>query len=202
MIREIFLSRNPSHFTVNELVKAYIISESFLWGAINFIAPIFAIYTITLPGGNIQLAGAAFSVNIIARVIFELIGGRYFGNAKEQSKLVAIILGMLFIGASFAALGVFQTIPYVFFFYALCGAGLGLISPIKSTIFALHLDHNKEILEWGVQDAMVFTSIALCGALGGFIAEAYGFQWLFFIASFVTVLAVIPYLLYLKKIEH
>ena len=44
MLKEQFIGRNPSHFQVNPVVKAFIVSESFLWSAYNFIVPIFAIF--------------------------------------------------------------------------------------------------------------------------------------------------------------
>lgn len=40
MLKDQFLGRNPTHFKVNPVVKAFIISEAFLWSAYNFIIPI------------------------------------------------------------------------------------------------------------------------------------------------------------------
>src|SRR3989344_5423131 len=44
MLKDQFIGRNPSHFQVNPVVKAFIISETLLWSAYNFIVPIFAIF--------------------------------------------------------------------------------------------------------------------------------------------------------------
>ena len=59
------------------------------------------------------------------------------------------------------------------------GAGLGIASPAKNSLFSIHLDKNKEAIEMGVTDAVVLVCMALAGALGGFIAITYGFKILF-----------------------
>ncbi|MBI2622736.1 MAG: hypothetical protein HYW64_01440 [Candidatus Levybacteria bacterium] len=61
MLKEQFLGRNPSHFQINPVVKAFIVSETFLWSAWNFVTPIFAIFVVSnIEGGNVQIAASAF----------------------------------------------------------------------------------------------------------------------------------------------
>lgn len=200
MLKEQFLGRNPSHFQINPVVKAFIVSETFLWSAWNFVTPIFAIFVVSnIEGGNVQIAASAFSVYLIARVFSELLSGRYLLGKIERGKFILTIGGMLFLSLSYVGFAFSNTIFYLFFFYAMAGVGLGIASPAKNSLFSTHLDKNKEPSEWGIYDAITFTGMALATALGGFIAGQYGFSFLFLLASIVNLLGIFPYLLYIRE---
>lgn len=200
MLKEQFLGKNPSHFQINPIVKSFIISETFLWSAWNFVTPIFAIFVVSnIQGGDVQIAASAFSVYLIARVFSELLSGRYLLKKTDRDKFVITIIGILFISLSYVGFAFSRTILFLFIFYAIAGIGLGIASPAKNSLFSTHLDKNKEPSEWGIYDAVTFIGMALATALGGFIAGQYGFQFLFFLASIINLLGIFPYLLYIRR---
>jgi len=199
MLKEQFIGRNPTHFQVNPVVKAFIISEAFLWSAYNFVIPIFAIFVLNnIRGGNVQIAASAYSFFLIARVIFELITCKYLGKSNEINKFTATIAGILLISLGYLGFSFSGDIVSLFIFFGIVGMGLGIASPIKNSLFATHLDKNKETTEWGMYDAVTFVGMASTAALGGFIASQYGFNFLFVIASVVNFLGILPYLLYIR----
>lgn len=203
MLREIFIGKRPSHFHINPLIKAFIISECFLWSAWNFVAPIFAIFAINnIIGGKIELAASGYSVHLIFRVIFELIVGKYLSASKEGKMLLIAILGILMITLSYIGFIFADTVFAFFAFYAIAGIGFGIVSPAKNTLFSNHLDKEKASVEWGLTDASAFISIALAAALGGFIAGQYGFRILFILSAAINSIAIIPYLLYFYQIKN
>jgi MFS family permease len=200
MIKEQFIGRNPSHFQVNPLVKSFIISEAFLWSAWNFIGPIFAIFVANkITGGNINIAASAFSIYLISRVIFELVSSKYFSKSTDNKKLKVTILGIVLISVGYLGFAFSKTVLPVFLFYIFAGAGIGIASPLKNSLFATHLDKNKEPVEWSVYDAIIFVGMALSTALGGFIASIYGFTVLFILAAAVNLLSALPYVLFVRK---
>lgn len=200
MLKEIFIGRPPSHFQVNALVKAFIVSEVFLWSAWNFIIPIVAIFSATkIPGGNVEIAAAAYSIHLVVRVIFELISGRFLLKSDELKKFLTTILGLFFISISYLSFAFTHDISMLFISFAIAGVGLGIASPAKNSLFSTHLDKNKEPAEWGMYDATVFMGMALSAALGGFIVKQYGFQTLFLLAMIVNLLGIIPYILYIHN---
>lgn len=200
MLKEIFIGRPPSHFQVNAIVKAFIISEVFLWSAWNFIIPIIAIFSATkIPGGNIEIAASAYSAHLVVRVIFELISGRFLLKAGELKKFFITIMGLLFISLSYLNFAFTYNITSLFISFAIAGIGLGIASPAKNSLFSTHLDKNKEPAEWGIYDATVFMGMALSAALGGFIVKLYGFHILFLLAMVVNLLGIIPYILYIHN---
>ena len=203
MLREIFLGKRPSHFHINPLVKAFIISECFLWSAWNFIIPIFAIFALKdIVGGKIELAASGYSIHLVFRVIFELIVGRYLTRSSDSKKLKIAILGILTITVAYIGFIFTNTIFLFFFFYAVAGVGFGIVSPAKNTLFSTHLDKDKESMEWGVSDATAFIAIAMAAALGGFIAGQYGFRVLFILSAIVNTISIIPYVLYRQQVKE
>lgn len=200
MLRESFIGKRPSSFHLNGVVKSFIISETFLWSAWNFVTPIFAIFAATkIPGGNLEVAASAFSVHLAVRVIFELISGKYMSRASDNIKYVVIILGLSMLSLSYIGFALTRSVAPLYVFYAIIGAGLGIASPVKNSLFSTHLDKNKEPEEWGIHDAVVFMGMALSAALGGFIANQYGFTVLFYIAGIINLVATIPYFLFIQN---
>ncbi|MCL5432922.1 MAG: MFS transporter [Patescibacteria group bacterium] len=202
MLRESYIGHNPSHFQINKMVMAFIIADTFLWSAWNFVTPIFAIFAATkIDGGNVQIAASSFSTYLVVRVIFELVSGRYLSKASEFEKFITTIIGMLFISVAYLGFAFADSIVYLFLFYGVAGLGLGIATPPKTALFSTHLDRHKEIVEWSVYDAIVLSAVAFSSALGGFIAGTYGFKMLFILASAINFIGIIPYILYIHKRE-
>lgn len=199
MLADRFLGRKPSHFHINYIVKAYIISEAFLWSAWDFIIPIFAIFiTTSVVGGSIQTAAIGYSIYLVTRVVFELITGRVLAKSNDRNKLIGAVLGMSLLTISYIGFIYSETILFIFLFYSVIGIGLGIASPAKNSLFSIHLDKNKEATEWSITDAVSFICMALATALGGFIAAMYGFDILFISAAIINMAATIPYLILLS----
>jgi MFS family permease len=195
-----FLGKTPSDFHMNAAVKAFIMSESFLWPAWNFMAPIMAIFAAnSLPGGSIETAGFAYSIHLVVRVVFELISGKFLAGSHTRKKIYVIITGISIVSVAYLNLAFSTTISHFYLSMGIAGMGFGLISPAKNSMFSTHLDKDRESVEWGITDATVFISIALAASLGGLIASKYGFHVLFSLAAWVNTLAAFPYAIYLYK---
>ena len=199
MLREQFIGRNPSHFHINPIVRAFIISETFIWSAWNFFIPISAIFVVrNISGGSLEIAASAFSAHLIARVIFELISAKLL-TREERQKIITSIIGLSSLSLSYVGLAFSDSIFQLFIFYIVAGIGFGVASPAKNSLFSIHLDKDRESSEWSFYDAIVFIAIALATALGGFVAAGYGFKILFISSSIVNIIGTLPYLLYLKR---
>ena len=200
MIKEIFIGRKPSDFHMNPVVKAFIISEIFLWSSWNAIVPIFAIFAATkIPGGNTEIAASSFSSYLIVRVIFELISGRYLAKSKEMQKFIISIAGIVLISLGYIGFAMTKDTYSLFIFYSVIGVGLGIASPAKNSLFSSHLDKDKEVTEWSIYDGFVFMGMAMSAAIGGFVANRYGFTFLFYLVATTNLLSIIPYILYAKR---
>jgi len=200
VIKEIFLGKKPSDFHMNPVVKAFIISEIFLWSSWNAIIPIFAIFAATkIPGGNTEIAAASFSTYLIVRVIFELISGRYLSKSTDIQKFIISIIGIILMSVGYVGFALTKNVSSLFLFYGVIGMGLGIASPAKNSLFSSHLDKDKEVTEWSVYDGFVFMGMAMSATIGGFVANRYGFTFLFYLVAITNLLSIIPYILYAEK---
>lgn len=200
MLREQFGGRNPSHFHTNPIVKSFITSEILIWSAWNFIAPIFAIFAATqVPGGNIEVAASSFSAHLITRVFFELFSSRFLSKSSDRAKLILSIIGILLLSIGFVGFAFANQVILLYLWYIICGIGIGIASPAKNSLFSMHLDKNKEAVEWGLYDAITFTGIAIAATIGGVIAKQYGFTTLFLLSAIVNLWGIFPYILLLWK---
>lgn len=200
MLKEHFIGRLPSHFVMNPIVKAFVISESFLWSAWHLGFPIFSIFVVrSVTGGTIETAATAYSIHLITRVAFELISARQLlTHSTDKKRLIITVLGATCMTLAYIGLAFSKDITTVFFFFALAGAGIGFASPAKNSLFSIHLDKNKEATEWSIADSVTVACMALAAALGGFIATSYGFKALYLTAAVINILATLPYLLFLN----
>src|SRR4051812_26406431 len=99
MYRQRLLPNPSAQF--NPIVKAFIMSEAFLWSGWNFVIPITAVYAAThVSGGNVQIAAAGYSMYLIARVVFELISGKSMARTSDKQKLTAAVTGIFFTSIS------------------------------------------------------------------------------------------------------
>lgn len=203
MLRESFIGHKPSHFHINPIVKAFIISEIFLWSSWNFITPILGVFaTNQIANGSIEVAGSVFSVYFVVRVICELITGKLLAKSTNKEKFIITITGITVVTLSYIGLSFSNSILQLFLFYGMTGMGLGIASPPKNALFSSHLDHNKETEEWGLYDGVTFMGMAMASAIGGFIASGYGFAFLFSVAAVINALSAIPYILYMRNGTH
>ncbi len=200
MLAEKFLGRYPSHFHINPIVKAFIISESLIWSAWNLITPIAAIFVVTnVSGGSIQSAAFGYSIYLVSRVIFELLIGRSLNGASDKKKFTYIAVGLFIITISYLGFAFTSVLLLLYIFYFLQGLGISIATPAKNSLFSIHLDKNKEAAEWSITDAAILLSDALAIMVGGFIAANFGFKPLFIIASAINLLGIIPYFLKFDK---
>lgn len=192
------MKNNVEKLKINSVVKAVILAEMLLWSGWNFIMPIFSIYITKLPGGSVEKAATSFSVYLLSRVVFGLLSGQYLNSRRTRHKFIVMIIGMAVLSLSYIGLAFAHSIVMVYVYYGVIGLALGMAQPAKNALFSTSVKKEKSTIIWSVLDAGVFLSMAAAAIIGGIIAEQFGFQVLFFIASIVNFVAITPYLLYIR----
>lgn len=192
------LFNDLSHFHMNRIVRACILAETILWSSWNLFTPIFAIFVLTdIKNGNIEAAASGFSMYLICRIIFELLSAKYLINKPERMKFQITVIGMLCLSIAYIGFSFTTTIFEMFFFYLIAGVGLGIATPAKSVLFAMHLDKNREAAEWSIGDAVVNIFIAGTTIIGSIIAKQFGFSALFLLAGLLNLIGTLPYIQFL-----
>jgi len=148
------------------------------WGLVN---PIFAVYlTSQIQGVNLELIGLAMAVYLIIKSFLQIPIAKYIDKTKGEiddtvimaaGSLIISLVPFLYINA--------RTAVDVLLIQAVHGFGAALITPGWCAIFSRHIDRHMEAEEWSIYNSMTSLGAALAGALGGFLAERFGFQMLF-----------------------
>lgn len=203
MLHEPYIASKPSHFHINPIVKAFIAAETLLWSSWNLVIPIFAIFAATqIEGGSIEVAASTYSTYLIVRVLAELGSGKILLNGTDHRLFIYTIAGALCISIGYFGFSITTTVWPLYFLYGVIGFGLGISTPAKNTLFSTHLDKKKESLEWGITDAITFSGMAITAAIGGVIAQNFGFEILFIFAGSLNLISVIPYFFYMYYESH
>ncbi len=166
---------------INKVIKILILSDFTLISGIGFISPIFAIFlTSQIQGGSVKVAGYAAAIYWVIVSLVVIPFGRYLDkNHGEKDDLWFII-----IGNSLAALAVFgylfSRLPWhIYLLQAIYAFGMGMNIPGYTAIFTRHIDKGREAFDWSVRSALAGIGAGTTGALGGIIAQRFGFDALF-----------------------
>jgi len=193
---------------INKVIKVMIASDVALLTGFGFIVPIFAIFiaqkiTVGDMGEAAMVAGFAAAIYFGIRSLFMIPFGKYLDkNHGEKDDLYFVIIGNILAAA--AVFGyIFSSLPW--HIYALGGLyslGMAMNIPGWTAIFTRHIDKGKEAFEWATRATIIGIGTGASGALGGIIANAFGFNVLFIgVGVFVLISAFLPFLIY-KDIYH
>ncbi len=182
---------------MNPIVRGFIASETAFWSGINAVGPIFAVFVADhVSGGSVEAAGTSVTVYLLARVMVELFVARILNQSTDDKKFVFAMSGTFVVGLCYVGFMFADNIVTVLFLQAAVGASLAVASPAKYALFSEHLDKGKESTEWGVYDAVSMGGMALTAAIGGYVAQTYGFAFLFGIAATLILIGTLPFALF------
>ena len=185
---------------MNPIVVAFIFSEAFFWSAWNFITPILAVFVVnTLPDGNVRTAAFGFTLYLLVRVISELVVSNYIIFPSDRKRMITDVCGMLLLTTSYLIIAFMPSLITFYIFFVIAGMSFAISSPAKLSMFSLNMGRAEASRTWGIYHAITFTGMGVATALGGVIADAFGFKTLFIVASIVNVIGIVPYWIYNSK---
>lgn len=189
---------NKEMKSINKVIKILILSDTALITGLGFVAPIFAIFlTEKIQGSNLEMIGYAAAIYWIVKSLVVIPFGKYLDkNHGEKDDLWFIVIGNIL--AALAVFGyIFSYLPWHIYilqvFYAI---GMGMNVPGYTAIFTRHINKGKEAFNWSVRSAMIGIGAGIAGALGGIIANRFGFNALFIgIGGFILLSAFLPFII-------
>lgn len=174
---------------INSLIKILTYSDVLILSGWGLVYPIFAVFiTDQIKGGNLELVGLTTAVFLIIKSFLQIPIAKFIDQNKgEIDDLVVMALGTLII----------SLVPFLFVFakdsihvliiQIFHGFGGALVTPGWCAIFTRHIDRKLEAQEWSIYNSMTSLGAAFSGALGGFLAERFGFQWLFIVVGIICI---------------
>lgn len=187
---------------INRTVKTIVIADFFYNSAFASFAPVFAIFlTHQIVGGSAKVAGFAASIYWVVKSVFQLPIARFLDKTDgERDDFWALFLGY-FLSSLVPLAYIFVTKPsHLYIVQGFYGFIMAWAVPAWYSIFTRHVDKWRISFEWSLDSVFsVGLAASVATALGGYIADRYGFTVLFMASSMISIFSS---LLLLGLINH
>lgn len=190
---------------VNKIVLTMVYSDFLLISAAGFLSPIVAVFlTQQIEGATIATVGFATTVFWVVKSALQVpISRAVDAKRGERDDFQYMIIGSV-IASAVPLLYYFfaREVWHVFAFETLNGIGHALMVPTYLAIFTRHIDKHQESQEWTLHSNAVGLGYATAAALGGVLAERFGFRVVFLLVSAVMFLGTVVLLLIKDEIDN
>ena len=178
---------------INHVVKTLVISDFFINAGFSVFAPVFAIFvTRQVEGGTLAVVGFAAAIFQIFKSGLQIPIAKYLDkNHGEYDDFYSMVLGTSLI-ALVPFLYLFATkANHIYMIQALYGIGASFAIPPWYAIFTRHVDKMQENVEWSLDSIAIGIGAATSAALGGLLAERFGFQFVFLLGGVFAVVGAV-----------
>lgn len=151
--------------------------------------PIFAVFiTESITGATLRTVGFAIALYGIAKSVLQIPTARFLDRHKgERDDFYALMVGASVAVAYPLGLVFVSEIWHLYALEVLAGLGDALLMAAYYSLFARHVDKGSEGFEWSLFSVGGLTISSSIGvAVGGIIAELFGFRFLFSISTIIN----------------
>jgi DHA1 family quinolone resistance protein-like MFS transporter len=174
---------------ISHVVKTLVVSDFFINAGFSVFAPVFAVFvTKQIDGGTLAVVGFAAAIFQIFKSGLQIPIAKYLDkNHGEYDDFYSMVLGTSLIAiVPFLYLFATKSI-HVYAIQALYGIGASFAIPPWYAIFSRHLDKMQENVEWSLDSIAIGIGAAASAALGGLLAERFGFQFVFILGGMLAI---------------
>jgi len=174
---------------VNHVIRTLVVSDFFINSGFSIFVPIFAIYvTGQIEGGSLAVVGFAFAVSQIFKSALQIPIANYLDkNHGEFDDFYSMVFGSILV-ATVPFMYIFaSTTTHIYIIQAIFGIGNAFAIPPWFAIFSRHLDKLKENLEWSLDSVAIGISAAGAAAIGGILADKFGFELVFLVGGVLAI---------------
>lgn len=163
------------------------------FSAFGLIGPIFAIFvTDQIAGATVATVGFAATINLLTRALLQMPIARYIDKHKgEKDDFFFMVSGSTLISIVPFFYFFIETPLHLYIAQVILGIGGAFTNPGWFAIFTRHIDKGKEGTEWTLENVGIGLVSAGAAALGGIMAERFGFQNLFLIVGILSLVGLI-----------
>ena len=174
---------------INHVIRTLVISDFFVNSGFSIFGPVFAVFvTKQIGGGSLEVIGFATAIFQIFKSALQIPIARYLDkNHGEFDDFYSMILGTsLIVLVPFAYLFA-TTANHIYIIQAVYGIGAAFTIPPWYAIFSRHLDKMRENVEWSMDSIAIGVGAAGAAAIGGILAQKFGFQLVFVIGGILAI---------------
>ncbi len=174
---------------INRVIRTLVTSDFLLISGFAVFGPIFAVFvTQEIEGGTLAIIGFTAAIFQIFKSSFQIPIANYLDkNHGEKDDFYSLMIGSFLISIV-PFLYLFAAKPiHLYMVNAIYGLGAAFAIPPWNAIFTRHIDKMHESTDWAVESVSIGVGAASAAALGGIIAEKFGFQAVFLVAGIVAI---------------
>ncbi|MEK7076299.1 MAG: MFS transporter [Patescibacteria group bacterium] len=174
---------------INHVIRTLVISDFFVNSGFSIFGPVFAVFvTKQISGGSLEVIGFATAIFQIFKSGLQIPIARYLDkNHGEYDDFYSMILGTaLIVLVPFAYLFA-TTASHIYIIQAIYGIGAAFTIPPWYAIFSRHLDKMQENVEWSMDSIAIGIGAAGSAAIGGILAQKFGFSLVFVIGGILAI---------------
>jgi len=178
---------------INHVVKTLVLSDFFINAGFSVFAPVFAVFvTKQIEGGTLVVVGFAAAIFQIFKSGLQIPIAKYLDkNHGEYDDYYSMVFGTSLI-AIVPFLYLFaSSATHIYMIQALYGIGASFAIPPWYAIFTRHVDKMQENVEWSLDSIAIGVGAAISAALGGLLAERFGFRFVFILGGLFAVVGAI-----------
>ena len=164
--------------------------------AAGMFGPIYAVFVEQI-GGDLLTAGGAYATYSIAAGILIFFISRRADHIKHQEKLV--VAGYALSSIGFLGYLLIQTSLDLFIVQMILGLGQAINIPAFDGLYSKHLDRGKFVSEWGLWESSNYIVIAIAAIIGGYLANVFGFRFIFVIMLVISLIGLAVSVLLLPR---
>ncbi len=182
------------NITVNRAVQVLLYYLFVINVASGLFGPLYAVFvTKSIIGASLKTVGFALGLSALAKSLFQVPLARFLDKHKgERDDFFVLLIGSV-LGAIYPFLLMTITLPrHLYWIEIISGTGAAFLMAAYYSLFARHVDKNSEGFEWSLFSVGGITiSSAIGGALGGILADTFGFTTLFLLSGTLNILVML-----------
>jgi len=175
---------------INRVIRTLVTSDFLLISGFAVFGPIFAVFvTQRIEGGTLEIIGFTAAIFQISKSSLQIPIANYLDkNHGEKDDFYSLIFGSFLI-ALVPFLYLFASKPiHLYIINMVYGMGAAFAIPPWNAIFTRHIDKMHESTDWAVESVSIGIGAASAAALGGIIAQKFGFHAVFLVAGIVALI--------------
>ncbi len=180
-----------SDFKINRVARYFIYADLILFSGWGLVSPIFSVFvTKQILGATLITVGTGATIYWLTRSIVQVPLGSFLDKSRKDKAPLYTLLGGLIIASLSAFAFIFvRTIPLFYAVQFAHGVGIAFYATAWNGVFSKHLDKNKVSMEWALDSSALGFASGVAGFLGGYIADVFGFSYVFAIAGALSAVA-------------
>ena len=166
---------------VNQVVRTLVLADFFVNAGFSVFAPVVAIFiTHQITGGTIEAIGFGAAIVQLCKIAVEIPLSKVLDkNHGEYDDFWALMIGSTLVAAVPFLYLFASSMVHIYIIEAIYGVGIAFTVPPWYAIFTRHIDKLQASFEWTLDSVSIGLAAAGAAALGGILAQKYGFNFVF-----------------------